>query len=144
MYLGRMVKKTSPPSGSMRLKRLEAMGPRYLRENDPEFSLLVWTSWRISKGGNVVLTSTDCEDTGAPLKEQLKRRSSIRRLLAGSMLKSVKVTSPYYDLTILFSNGYQLDILCHRGNMKPSTDPSYTPILSNWDIFVPGDFVVKA
>ena len=144
LFLGKMVRKETPPSHSKRLRKLEAMGPKQLRENDAEFSLLVWTSWRLSKRGKVVLTSSDCEDSGFSPKEQLRRRLSIRRMLKGATVKSIRVTSPFYDLTIVFSNGYQLDILCHRGNMKPSTDPSYTPILSNWNIYVPGDFVVKS
>jgi hypothetical protein len=122
---------------------MESLGPKNLRENDAEFSLLVWTSWRLSKGGDVVLTSSECEDDRYPLKEQLRRRLRIRRILTGSKVKSLKIVSPFYDLEISFSNGYRLDILCHRGNMNPTTDPSYTPILSNWDIFVPGGFVVK-
>ncbi len=65
-------------------------------------------------------------------------------MLKGSKVKAAAITSPFYDLELVFSNGYQLDILCHRGNMKPSTDSRYSPILSNWDIFVPGGFLVKA
>lgn len=139
-----MVKKTAPPSRSKLLQKLEAAGPRFLRENDAEFSLLVWTSWRISKREKIILTSSDCEDDAYPLEEQLKRRRSISRMLKGSKVKAAAITSPFYDLELVFSNGYQLDILCHRGNMKPSTDSRYSPILSNWDIFVPGGFLVKA
>lgn len=144
LFLGKMVKRTTPPSRSKLIQKMEALKPKYLRENEAEFRLLVWTSWRLSRRGKVVLTSSDCDDDAYSLKEQLRRRLSIRRLLKGSTVTSSAIISPFYDLKLVFSNGYELDILCHRGKMKPTTDPRFTPILSNWDIFVPGNFVVKA
>lgn len=143
LFLGKMVKKTTPPSHSKLIRKIEASKPKFLREYEAEFRLLVWTSWRLSRHGSVVLTSSDCEDDAYPVKEQLRRRLSFGRLLKGSTIKSAEIISPFYDVKLMFNNGYELEILCHRGKMKPTTDPRYTPVLSNWDIFVPGNFVVK-
>ena len=143
IYLGKKVKKMEPPSRSPLLRRLAARGPKILRENAPEYELLVWCSWRLSKTvGGVVLMSDDCEGGDDTIKKQLRNRLSIRKLLKGATIKELKIISRFYDLKIVFSNGCQLDVLCNRGKAKPKIDPSYSPIASNWEIFVPGDFVV--
>ena len=86
--------------------------------------------------------SDDCEGGDDTIKKQLRNRLSIRKLLKGATIKELKIISRFYDLKIVFSNGCQLDVLCNRGKAKPKIDPSYSPIASNWEIFVPGDFVV--
>lgn len=93
---------------------------KVFRNNSPQFALLVWCSWRVSKDGKVVVTSDDCanKDGSAALVRRLK----------GKKLLRIDCRDSFGDLRIDFADGYRLDIFCDHGRIAPTLD-------DNWELF---------
>lgn len=94
--------------------------PPAFRNNDPEFEVLVWSSWRLSKGSRVLATSDAWDE----------RPDSAARLrsLKGLRVAKVGVGGEFGDLTLSFSDGRRLDVFCDRFRTPSSIE-------NNWELF---------
>lgn len=96
---------------------------------------MVWCTWRLSKDGLIIASSSDCV-------RNEKIHGRLRRL-SGQKTIYIQSLGPFYDLKILFSRGWRLDIFCDRGTAKPSTN-THAAEKMNWEIFAQDDFVLGA
>lgn len=113
-----------------KIKRKNKIDNKFLsksyQENDPEYHLSVWCSWRLSKKNKVVVTSDDCENNYKWCKYLAK--------LMGTFITKVQVMNQFFDLKIIFSGGYRLDIFCDNGNKEIGPD-------SQWDLLAPNEIL---
>lgn len=94
--------------------------PLAFRANDPEFGLLVWCTWRLSRNGKVFVTSDDCGN---------KRGSAdLLRRLRGRKVLRVSSRTEFCDLVVGFSGAFRLDVFCDHGRIAPSIE-------ANWELF---------
>lgn len=94
--------------------------PSAYRNNAPEFEVMVWSSWRLSKGGQFLATSDAWDD----------RPDSTARLrrLKGLRVSGVKAQGRFGDLALSFSDGTRLDIFCDRFRTPSCVE-------NNWELF---------
>ena len=118
LYLGRKIKRKREIRSVTR--------PWMSIKHDPEFHVLVWCLWRLSKNGRLVVTSDDCEN-------HYKWCKYLRRL-TGHKITKMMILNPFFDLQITFTRSYQLDIFCDHGTKEPSID-------TNWEVFSPNDLL---
>lgn len=136
LFLGAKIKrpiplghKSLPPA----LRRAEQRLPLLIRMNDPEYSLLVWSAWRILKKERIIASSRDDREIYIPVLNGLRSRKIV----------AIGTPAETTDVRILFDNKLTLDIFCDSGTMLPTTSPidrSYRA--TNWEVFVPGDILV--
>ncbi|TPW21787.1 MAG: hypothetical protein FD126_337 [Elusimicrobia bacterium] len=90
------------------------------RNNDPEFGLLVWSSWRLSKGSWILATSDEWDE----------RADSAARLrsLKGLRVSQAVAQGAFSDLSLAFSDGKRLDVFCDRFRTRSSIE-------NNWELF---------
>lgn len=107
--------------------------PEEYRTHEGEANLLVWCSWRLD-GPNRPVTSSD--DLAEAITSGLKN-------LIGGQVESVDLSPPAWDLSVRFSNGFQLRVFCDHVPGDPSFD-------GNWELWLretviaagPGDRLV--
>lgn len=112
LAVGEMVKRESPLGNKAH--------PPIFRANYPEFGVLVWSSWRLSKGNRVLATSDAWDE----------RPDSAARLrsLKGLRVSQVVVRGGFGDLALSFSDGRRLDVFCDRFRTPSSIE-------NNWELF---------
>lgn len=107
--------------------------PISFQRHQPEYALMVWCAWRLSKDGQIIAASSD-------FARDEKFQGLLRRL-SDQKIARLQSLSPFYDLKILFSGGWRLDIFCDRGAAKPGTN-THTVEKSNWEIFAQDSFLL--
>ncbi len=95
-----------------------AAHPEEYRRFEGEANLLVWCDWRLD-GADSPLTSSD--DSPANISSQLGK-------LVGTIIESVAVVAPAWDLTIRFSGNLTLRVFCDHVPGDPSFD-------GNWELW---------
>ncbi|TBR20331.1 hypothetical protein EPO15_13305 [bacterium] len=112
LAFGGMVKREAPLKNKTH--------PPAFRNNNPEFEVMVWSSWRLSKGGRILATSDAWDE----------RPDSAARLrsLKGLRVSKVVAQAAFGDLALSFSDGRRLDVFCDRF-LTPSS------IENNWELF---------
>jgi hypothetical protein len=85
-----------------------------------EVSLLVWCSWRLEKDGNVITGRDD----------ETEKATRILGELADRQIIEVQVDYPGWDLHLLFSGGYRLNIFCDLIHKEEDLN------LGNWELFL--------
>jgi len=91
--------------------------PEEFRKFRGSVELLVWCSWRLQRGVDI-LASSDQEDVGLAALDQLVH----------TRIKGMSCTPPALDLEIRFPDDVQLDIICDH--VEPGTSP-------NWELWTP-------
>ena len=125
LALGKKIKRETPLDNKSH--------PTSFRKYQPEHTVMVWCAWRLSKDGRAIAAS------GASIRNEIFH-SRLRRL-SGRKIVSIESSGPFYDLKILFSKGWRLDIFCDRGQTKPCTN-AHAAEESNWEIFALKDFLL--
>jgi len=72
-----------------------------------ELSLLIWSAWRLDSENGVICSSTDDNSNNGPMITGLKQ-------LIGKKIRNVSIATPMHDMTILFDEGYVLNIFCDQ------------------------------
>ncbi len=89
------------------------------RENTPEYSIMVWSSWALQKDGNVICDSDYPNDNDGPIVLGLKK-------LEGKTIKSIEATEPFLYLNVEFDDGYLMKIKCDGEEMYGDDGDNYT------------------
>ena len=125
LALGKKIKRGTPLDNKSH--------PASFQKYQPEHSLMVWCAWRLSKDGRAIAASSDS------VRAEILH-SHLRRL-SGQKIASIESSGPIYDLRILFSTGWRLDVFRDCEEIKPSAN-TRADEASNWEIFAKGDFVL--
>lgn len=121
LSFGRMVRVPPPILRSPLLRRLAKAEPASSRDLKPEFGLMVWSSWRLSRSGRV-LTASQASTKGELLP--------LRRL-KGARVIAVSSEPSFHDLAVEFSGRLRLDVFC---DMAP-TSIDASAKAPNWALF---------
>lgn len=87
------------------------------RKYEGEVNLLIWCTWRLEHMGNPILSSDDDDE----------KIEKILGVLVGKEVITVDVFPPVWDLRILFSDDYRLNVFCDHLPGNPSFN-------GNWDL----------
>lgn len=98
-----------------RSRRLETV-PLPMRDYEGEFGIgSGLSSWRLSRGREVLSTSQDDSSIGGKIATQT-------RMIEGSKIEKMALINETYDIKVTFSGGYELVIFCN----SPDDYPNYS------------------
>ncbi|WOT03957.1 hypothetical protein [Shewanella youngdeokensis] len=90
--------KSKTPSKNKHLSKL-------VRNYDSEFTIMIYSPWRIENQDNVICGSHHNNDENGPYQIAFN-------MLLNNSIKNIHISKPGLDLTIEFNNGYSLKIFC--------------------------------
>lgn len=96
--------------------------PQEFRENRGSVELLVWCSWRLQRGREVLASSDQGQFGLATVKG-----------IVGAVVDEATCIPPAWDLTVRLSNGLELQVFCDH--VEPNASAS-----QNWELWYPGGY----
>lgn len=95
--------------------------PIVLQKNKGEYSILIYSTWRIAKGDKIICPSSWEYEKGSPMYKALDKLNDLK-------IVSMDIIKPCFDLFIEFENNYSLSVLCDWSTKSKSYDYFiYTP-----------------
>lgn len=92
------------------------------REFEPEFSIFIECVWRLDSESTIICGAWDDNREGGEMIVGLRQ-------IVGSVISSVQLSIPAFDVLVGFSNGLTLKVFCDRINLTDADD--------NYSLFTP-------